>query len=46
MASPENLDGGGVCRSHVLTDLLNKTFNLKTLWDDHGIVGGFVVCCS
>jgi hypothetical protein len=37
------LDAGGVLRTEAHTDLLCKTFNLQTLWQDHGIVGNFMV---
>lgn len=38
-----DLDGGGVRRSHEHTDQLLQVFDLKTLWDDYGIVGDLIV---
>ena len=42
-ARPESLDEGGGLLSHEHTELLLEAFNLKTLWDDYGIVGDLVV---
>ena len=42
-ADRKNLDGGGVRRSHEHTKLLMDTFNVKTLWDDHGVVADILV---
>ncbi|EKM48882.1 uncharacterized protein PHACADRAFT_202281 [Phanerochaete carnosa HHB-10118-sp] len=43
-AAPSNNldDGDNVPRSHEHTRALLKTFDLKTLWDDYGIVGDLV----
>ncbi|OCH89900.1 hypothetical protein OBBRIDRAFT_731772 [Obba rivulosa] len=40
-ANPRNLDGDVTAtrRSHEHTNALRATFNVKTLWDDYGIVG-------
>ena len=42
-ADRKNLDGGGVRRSHEHTQLLMDTFNVKTLWDDHGVVADILL---
>ena len=42
-ADRKNLDGGGVRRSHEHTQLLMDTFNVKTLWDNHGVVADILV---
>jgi hypothetical protein len=41
---PDDLDGGGINRSHEHTALLLETFTLKDLWESYGIVGDLVVC--
>ena len=45
-ADRKNLDGGGVRRSHEHTQLLMDAFNVKTLWDDHGVVADILVSHS
>ena len=42
-ADKKNLDGKGVWQSHEHTQLLMDAFNVKTLWDDHGVVGNILV---
>ncbi|GLB41297.1 hypothetical protein LshimejAT787_0905120 [Lyophyllum shimeji] len=39
---PDDLDGGGIPRSHEHTSLLLETFTLKDLWESYGIVGDLV----
>ncbi|THH16005.1 hypothetical protein EW146_g4567 [Bondarzewia mesenterica] len=37
-AHRDNLDGGGISRSHGLTRLLMDAYDDKELWDNHGII--------
>ncbi|KAF8064835.1 hypothetical protein FPV67DRAFT_1419226, partial [Lyophyllum atratum] len=39
---PDDLDGGGIPRSHEHTSLLLETFTLKDLWESYGVVGDLV----
>ena len=42
-ADRKDLDGGSVRWSHEHTQFLMDTFNMKTLWDDHGVVGDILI---
>lgn len=37
MATPDNLDGGGVPHSNLLADVLKHAFSLVELWDEQGM---------